>query len=239
MSKPLYIFKLGTTFADTAARLGDFEEWTCAAMQPLNPPLMVVDLLKGEVLPLPHECAGVILTGSHAMVTDNLPWSVALEQWLPEALALEVPVLGICYGHQLLARAMGGTVDYHPQGEEAGTVEVQLTPEAARDPLFAELPMVFKAHVSHSQTVLQLPPTAVLLAQNAHEPHHAFRLGRCAWGVQFHPEYTPAIMHDYLKAQAPALAAQGHDMLKLTAAVCATPHAQQVLQGFVQWVMDH
>lgn len=239
MSKPLYIFKLGTTFPDTAARLGDFEDWTCAAMQPFNPPLAVVDLLNGAALPAPCDCAGVMITGSHAMVTENLPWSVALEQWLPEALALEVPVLGICYGHQLLARAMGGIVDYHPQGEEAGTVEVQLTPNAAADPLFAALPAVFKAHVSHSQTVLQLPPTAVLLAQNAHEPHHAFRLGRCAWGVQFHPEYTPAIMHDYLNAQITTLQAQGQDAETLKAAVCETPAARQVVQGFARWVMDH
>lgn len=231
-TKTLYILKLGTTFSDTVKRLGDFEHWIINAMDSPNGCIAVIDLVHDDPLPDIRTCGGIIITGSHAMVTDNHLWSVKLEQWLPDLILANVPILGICYGHQILARALGGTVDYHPLGEEAGTVTLQLTPAAETDLLFRDLPTTFSAHASHSQTVTTLPIDAVLLAFNAHESHHAFRFGKLAWGVQFHPEYTPAVMHAYLDAQMPTLVAQGHDADQLRAAVSHTPHAKTVLQRF-------
>ncbi|NIQ10109.1 MAG: glutamine amidotransferase, partial [Gammaproteobacteria bacterium] len=73
---------------------------------------------------------------------------------------------------------------------EVGTVEVRLRPEAQDDRLFQTLPARFPVHATHSQSVLALPPGAVHLAENDFDPHHAMRIGSCAWGVQFHPEYS-------------------------------------------------
>ena len=61
---------------------------------------------KGHPLPPPADCRAVVITGSHAMVTDNRPWSVKVANWIPMLVNYEVPFLGICYGHQLLAQAM-------------------------------------------------------------------------------------------------------------------------------------
>ncbi|NTU67359.1 MAG: glutamine amidotransferase [Chlorobiaceae bacterium] len=202
--KRLSIIKAGSTFASTAARLGDFEAWIINGLGSLDCPVEVVDAARGGRLPEPGECAGVVVTGSHAMVTDDLPWSLAIERWIPRLVEAGVPFLGICYGHQLLGRAAGGEVGYHPVGREAGTVAVGLTAEAYGDRLFEGLPECFQAHATHAQSVLRLPPGAVRLAGNPHDPNHAFRIGRCAWGVQFHPEYTREVMEAYLPGGAGA-----------------------------------
>jgi GMP synthase (glutamine-hydrolysing) len=166
------------------------------------------------------------------MVTERLPWSLVVARWLPSIVQAAVPFLGICYGHQLLAQAMGGESGYHPGGPEAGTVDVLTLPEANGDLLFDEMPASFDAHAVHEQTVLQLPPGAVRLACNAFEPHHAFRLGRCAWGVQFHPEYDERIMRAYLLAEGEQMGKQRMPVDVLVDTVRATPHAAGLLARF-------
>lgn len=234
--KNLYIIKAGSTFATEVERLGDFEQWIERGLGRLSCPVVVVDAVGGEALPSPGECAGAIVTGSHAMVTDNLSWSLAIERWIRELIGAAVPFLGICYGHQLLGRAAGGEVGYHPQGREVGTVPVRLTPEAANDRLFREIPERFEAHATHSQSVLHLPQGAVRLACNEFEPNHAFRVGESAWGVQFHPEYTREIMEIYVQDEIADLEAAGEDAGVLREAVAEAPYARLVLTNFASFV---
>ena len=230
--KRLYIIKTGTTFHATLDQLGDFDTWTRAGLGATETKIGIVDAEHGAKLPPAADCAGVIITGAHPMVTDDLPWSIAIEKWLPSLLAAETPVLGICYGHQLLARAAGGVVGYHPRGKEIGTVGITCLPEAEHDPLFGDLPVSFPAHVTHAQTVLTLPTGAIRLAANGHEANHAFRIGPCAWGVQFHPEYTPDVMRAYIREQAGELAAAGMQTEHLLQAVTPTPEAGGLLGKF-------
>ena len=200
--KRLSIIKAGSTFASTGRRFGDFEDWIISGLGSLRCPVEVVDAVHGGGLPEPGDCCGVVVTGSHAMVTDNLPWSLGIERWIPGLVDAGVPFLGICYGHQLLGRAAGGVVGYHPLGTESGTVCIRLADDARQDRLFDGIPGTFAAHATHAQSVLDLPPGAVRLAGNAFEPNHAFRVGRCAWGVQFHPEYSTEVMAAYLEQDA-------------------------------------
>lgn len=230
--KTLFIIKAGTTHASSAERLGDFEQWIIDGLGNPPCPIEVVDAVRGQRLPDPRDCAGVIVTGSHDMVTDDLPWSLAIEQWIPGLIDACVPFLGICYGHQLLGRAAGGAVGYHPCGREVGTVAVELTAEGREDRLFEGVPERFPAHATHAQSVLSLPSGALRLAWNSHEPNHAFRVGRCAWGVQFHPEYTPEIMAAYVLEDTPELEAEGADPAGLVAGIVATPGAGRVLTNF-------
>jgi GMP synthase (glutamine-hydrolysing) len=230
--KKLFIIKAGSTFNSMVKPLGDFEEWIKAGLGMTGMPVKVIDAARGDELPLAEACGGVVVTGSHAMVTDDLPWSIGIERWIPDLLDASVPFLGICYGHQLLGRAAGGKVGYHPLGREVGTVTVDLTGEAGNDGLFSGIFRRFPAHATHAQSVLRLPPGAVLLAGNAHEPHHAFRVGRCAWGVQFHPEYTAEIMNGYIEEQRRSLEAAGRDVDAMVAGVEETPDAGKVLTNF-------
>lgn len=236
----LFILKLGSTWPETIARFGDFEHWLQRGLGDCSVPVRVIDVPAAAnlaaALPKLEHCAGVIATGSHAMVTDKLPWSVHLESWLPELVSAQVPFLGVCYGHQLLAEALGGEVHYHPQGREIGTVPVQLTPKAVDDALFAGIPEQFSVQATHAQSVKRLPPQAVHLAGNDYEPHHAFRVGECAWGVQFHPEYCTDIMSAYISMQAEKLAAAGQNVGSLLASVQTTPVAATLLQRFARLV---
>ena len=197
--KPLIIFKVGNTFASLRESIGDFEDWIMAGLNCPDYPIQIVDPREPISLPDPQELTAAIITGSHSMVSDREPWSERLAAWLQHAVAQQLPVLGICYGHQLLAHAMGGIVDYHPQGLEIGTVDIELTAAAQQDPLFKHLPFRFAAQTTHRQSVRQLPATAQLLAANTFESHHAFRIGACAWGVQFHPEFSPQAMQVYVE----------------------------------------
>ena len=235
MSK-LFVLKLGTTWPATAERHGDFDDWTTHALGATDVPLETVDIEHGAALPEHTDCAGVILTGSHAMVTDELPWSVNTQVWLVDALRQQIPILGVCYGHQLLARAAGGRVGYHPDGREIGTVEISCQPAARQDPLFADLPDPFLAHTTHAQSVLELPPEAELLAGNAYEPNHAFRVGSSAWGVQFHPEYSTVIMREYITGLAEQLIAAGRDIGELSVQVTDTPTPRTILRRFGAFV---
>jgi len=234
--KRLFIIKVGTTFPDTMREYGDFDLWTINGLGKRRDDTGVIDAEHGDPLPDANECAGVVVTGSHDMVTDNLAWSKKVAEWLPSLLEEEVPLLGICYGHQLLAHALGGKVGFHPEGTEVGTVEINLLPECAADPLFSSLPIAFSAHATHSQTVVLLPRSTVRLAMNGFEPNHAFRVGRCAWGVQFHPEYTAEIMRSYIINGKEDLLNEGIDIRPILDSVKETPVSASILKRFSEIV---
>lgn len=233
--KPIAIFKVGGTFAHLARQLGDFEHWFLRAIEPLGQDTQVFQVAGGTPLPDPASLAGVIITGSHAMVTDAAPWSVALEGWLREAVAARLPILGVCYGHQLLAQALGGEVGYLAPEPEVGTVALRLTPEAAADPLLGGLPDELLAHATHAQTVQRLPAGAVLLASSPSEPHHAVRFAEGVWGVQFHPEFDRHVMAAYVDYRASRCQDPGRDWPSIRSAITDTPLAAQVLHRFVTW----
>lgn len=224
---PLLIVKTGSTHTEIAASWGDFEDWIAAGLGSALP-IRVIDPRTGAALPDPSRVTGVIVTGSHSMVTDREPWSEQTAEWLRAAVAAQTPVLGICYGHQLLAHALGGEVDFHPGGIELGTVDVTLTPAAQADPLFQGLPPQFGGQAAHRQSVRRLPPGAVHLAGNAFEPHQAYRIGRHAWGVQFHPEFGVPATAAYVRMNAPATGPMPP--------VRPTPHAASLLPRFARLV---
>lgn len=151
----------------------------------LDADLAEFDATAGE-LPADFAFDGVVVTGSASSVYDDDDWIAALNEWLAEADERDLPILGVCYGHQALAVALGGRVEY--MGEyEIGYRTVEQTRTDAD--LFEGVPEVFTAFTTHSDHVVDLPPEATLLAENEYGVH-AFRRGH-AFGVQFHPEYDP------------------------------------------------
>ena len=235
----LYLFKAGCTFPEVARSLGDFDDWLIAGLGPSAGRVRVLEVWRDEIeLPEPAACSGVLMTGAHGMVTDRLPWMRRMLDWLPRMVAAGTPYLGICFGHQILAEALGGRVDFHPKGREIGTVEIRLHAATAVDPLFQCLPRRFPAHAVHAQSALTLPPGATLLAGNGFEPHHAFRVGKRAWGLQFHPEFNRQRMAAYVAQLAPKLHAAGQDIAAISAGLADTPIAATLLPRFARLVRD-
>ncbi|WP_457552245.1 glutamine amidotransferase [Desulfobacula sp.] len=226
------IIKTGDTLPVIAEQLGDFEDWIFKGLNVDKETIQVVDITKGEILPSAKTLKGVVITGSHAAVTQNLSWSVAIEQWIPGLIQSETPILGICYGHQLLAKAMGGVVEFHTRGSEIGTREIEIKEEGTQDPLFKGLPKIFKAHVCHSQTITRLPDHAVRLAKNHFEPNHAYRIGQSAWGVQFHPEFDGRIMAAYAKNMETPIKESGLVLSRILDKIAPTPIALKILNRF-------
>lgn len=235
MSKKMLIIKTGSTIAPLLESGEDFEHWFMAASGGPADNYSVCNLHLGEALPDLNQQLGIIVTGSAAYVTDEAAWNFIGADYLRAARQQRIPVLGVCYGHQLLAWTFGGAVDFHQQGREIGTVDITCAKAARQDILFGSLPITFKAQVSHQQSVLELPPDAVHLAGNAFDPNHAFRLDENIWSVQFHPEFNAAIVSAYIEHRAEAIAAEGLDVPGLLAAVAETREARSLLGRFAHY----
>jgi GMP synthase - Glutamine amidotransferase domain len=232
-SLPFLIVETGQPLPQVK-RYGRFPHWirVAAGLDPGE--AVAVNVEAGEPLPDRRAYAGTIVTGSAAYVTDRADWSERAADWLGQAAQAGMPLLGICYGHQLLAHALGGEVDYNPAGREAGTIELELEAPAFEDPLFAGLPARFPAHATHVQTVTRAPDGAAVLAHSRQDRCHAFRWGESAWGVQFHPEFATHHIRGYVAARADSLQREGQCPRSIARQVSAAPLARQLLRRFVR-----
>jgi GMP synthase-like glutamine amidotransferase len=179
--------------SDPPARLGG---WLTDAGLTLD----VRALDAGDAIPddLEQHDAVLVLGGAMGAFDDAVaPYLPDVRALLRTAVADEVPTLGVCLGHQLLAGANGGTVRRHPDGPEIGAQLVAKRASAASDPLFAELPITPDVIQWHYDEVSVLPPGAVQLASSPACENQAFRLGRVAWGIQFHIETTPQMVREW------------------------------------------
>lgn len=230
--KPLLIIQMGRPPEDLRIALGEQGDWMRAALDGLDVLVEVINPEAGHALPDPASVAGAVVTGSWAMVTDREPWSERTGQWLRDAMAASVPLLGVCYGHQLMAHAFGGVVDFHPQGREIGQHAITLSGDARNDVLLGSLPDTFPANLTHEQTVLTPPPNAAVLGRSAHDPHQILRYGPHALSVQFHPEFFPDLMTACLTRRADKFREEGFDVDGMIQALDVTAHARDVLRGF-------
>jgi GMP synthase (glutamine-hydrolysing) len=192
----------------------------------------VVEVHREHPLPDAAEPSGIVVTGSPALVTDREPWSERTAAWLRQVVEAGTPLLGICYGHQLLAHALGGRVEQSPRGREIGTVALDVSEQAADDALLQVLSNGDLAHASHVQSVTELPPGARLLASTRLDPNHAFAVGDRAFGVQFHPEFDADVIRGYLEGRREIIAAEGLDFDALHGAVREAPCGPTLLRRF-------
>jgi GMP synthase (glutamine-hydrolysing) len=171
-------------FADAIAERGhELEEWSLAWGTPLPRPL--------------DDYGAVIIFGGamHADQDDHHPWLREENMFLERLLDLGTPMLGVCLGAQLLAKAAHAPV-FPVADPEIGWHEVELTARASDDPVLGSLPQRFDAFQWHYYGH-GLPAGADELARND-VCTQAFRLGERVWGVQFHPEVTLAQVEQWI-----------------------------------------
>lgn len=232
--KPILVVKLGEALPEIRERHGDFEVWLQHGMQHPSAHFRVVDVPAGGVLPSAECLAGVVLTGSAAMVSERERWSEHTASWLLGILDANLPMLGICYGHQLIAHALGGRVGPNPRGREIGTTRARL--RAGGDELFGMLPAEVTVQTTHVEAVLELPVGAERLGETALDPNHVYRVGDRVWGVQFHPEFDVEIMRGYIQGRRPQLEEEGLDADRLLENCEESPAGARVLARFAELV---
>jgi GMP synthase (glutamine-hydrolysing) len=229
--KHILIVKTGDPVPRVLERRGPFADLIREAIGPAwDGGYEVADVVRDEPPPA-GEAAAIVITGSAANVPDRAPWMLRTEAWLRGVVEQGTPTFGICFGHQILAQALGGLVTRNPRGREMGTHVIERTGPA---PIFDGLPERFGAHVTHVDSVVRLPPGATSLARTSLEDHQAIRFTETCYGVQFHPEMDADVMRTYVETRREILAGEGFDVDDMLGRIEEAEGGRQTLQSFVR-----
>jgi GMP synthase (glutamine-hydrolysing) len=160
----------------------------------------LIDLYKpwsGQPLPATVDADALVVFGGEQAATDDHthPYLPDLARLMADYTAMDRPVLGICLGSQVLARAFGGQ-NQLGVAPEFGWVDVTLTDAGRSDPVVSKVPERFPIFQWHSDT-FTLPEGAVHLASSPTAPNQAFRIGRATYGTQFHFEASRSVVRDW------------------------------------------
>lgn len=131
---------------------------------------------------------GFMITGSPASVHDGDEWIEKLEKCVRDIRERNIPLFGACFGHQIIAKALGGTVGKNPDGFVLGTV---ISKNITDVPWASQLPDMFPLYAAHSEQVTILPEGAFSIAQNSTCPNAGYVMSKNVYTTQYHPEMTP------------------------------------------------
>ncbi|WP_156414110.1 glutamine amidotransferase [Bordetella sp. N] len=228
---PVLILHTGNPNAKLSERFGGYAHFMQAAAGLDDDDVHIVPVYKGARPLAPQHYRAALITGSPANVTDHDAWGEETAVWLRQAAQDELPMFGICYGHQLLAHALGGRVDYNPAGREVGTRQLECS---ADDPLLEGLPRAFPVQTMHEQTVVELPPGARSLAATAMDGNQLLRMSPNIVSSQFHPEFAVDFMREHLGLYADVYAREKIDAGQLAGELRDTPESASLLRRFLQ-----
>ncbi|MCB0034481.1 MAG: hypothetical protein KDE51_10700 [Anaerolineales bacterium] len=148
-------------------------------------------ITEGHFPATPHECDGYLITGSPKGVYDDEPWIKPLEAFINRCYEAQQKLVGICFGHQMLAHALGGRTEKSDKGWGIGLRQFEILEQRPwMNPPLEKGALYF----AHQDQVMQLPPNAQLLAGDSFCPNTMFTMGNQVLGVQGHPEFTRSYM---------------------------------------------
>ncbi len=235
----LLLFKTGQTDTTLRCDIGDYEEWFSRVLGE-HVSLDVHDAVQRPYADVAG-LDGFLISGSPRSLVDPEPWMHEAADTVRRAACHGVPVLGVCFGHQLVAHAFGARVRMNPNGWEVGTSDIELTEEGASDPLFAGLPRRVRVNQSHRDEVWELCGGLRRLAGSAHTETQAIAVGEHVRGVQFHPEMDGKVVRRIIEHRRPILEndleCRGRCRTQLGGIVNGTtdtPHGEQVLRHFLE-----
>lgn len=229
MSAPVLLLQLGEALEPVRTAHGSYRPWFEKVW---GDGLTVFDGRNGTKPPRAQDYAGIIISGSAASLAAFEPWMAASAQLVVDAYKTGVPTLGVCFGHQLIAHALAGKVLRNPRGWEIGSLDVELTDEGLQDPLFEGLERTFAVNLSHEDIVDQdsLPKEIRVLGKNDKTDVQMLAASDHVRGVQFHPEFSGAVLRDYIRARRALL--DGQDADALIARVHDPAAGKKVVQNF-------
>jgi GMP synthase (glutamine-hydrolysing) len=194
--KNILIIKCGDTYESVKTKAGDFDEMVINRSNLPHNVFKVYEIHKGEKPRHPGEYIAAIITGSHSNIDEKQQWIKQLKDWIITARYSNIPVLGICFGHQIIAEALGGKVEKSTKGMKLGCENIKLTPAGSEDPLFKNIKDSLVSYESHQFFLSKTPPEATTLAKNDEGTIESFKVGKL-YGVQFHPEFSSSTMEEY------------------------------------------
>lgn len=147
--------------------------------------LRFYDVIRGDYPDQLDECDGYLTTGSAVSVNDDEPWIEKLAEFVRFLHQQQAKLFAICFGHQMIAKALGGKVDISERGWGVGVHKVAVSKE---EPWMDPSDGYYHVIGSHQEEITQLPPDSVVLASTAHCPVAMFRCGSLV-GIQGHPEF--------------------------------------------------
>ena len=186
MTAPFLILETGQPVA-SMRRHGSFAHWIRVAAGLERDEAVVVDVEGGDDLPSREGFAGAIVTGSAAGVYDDLPWIPPLIDWLRAARG-RTRLVGICFGHQVLAHAFGGMVEKSNKGWGVGLHRYDVRTE---EPWMHPRARTIAIPVSHQDQVVAVSADARVIASSGFTPYAGLAWGQDAISFQCHPEFQP------------------------------------------------
>ncbi|MEJ6655846.1 MAG: gamma-glutamyl-gamma-aminobutyrate hydrolase family protein [Pseudomonas sp.] len=179
------------------ASYGNYPEMFSGLLQELVPgcELPVYRVLDGELPDSATACDAWLITGSKFGVNDDLPWIDALCEFVRTLWEQEVPLVGVCFGHQLMAKALGGTVR---KSEKGWGIGMSFNQVVERKPWMEPFQSHLDLLVSHQDQVTILPPQAEVLASSEFCPYYLIQYGDCFLSVQGHPEFCEGYCRDLM-----------------------------------------
>ena len=197
-NKRFAVLKAGTANPGARERLGDCGEMF---MSLLSEPGETWDIYDVEHGVFPEDVSkhdGYLITGSRHSVYEDLPWIKELLELVREIHRRDIQLVGVCFGHQAVALALGGEVGLNPKGWDIGLREITLTEAAKGLPSFEKVPNPTRVLVSHMDVVTRMPDQAVRLAYSERTEFEMFALGRSVLSLQGHPEYDGEVIGEII-----------------------------------------
>lgn len=185
------ILKVDSVHEELSAEHNDYDQMFAALFGEVRPTwsMRVYDVLKLELPQELEECDGFLITGSQYSTYEDLPWIPTLEKFIQRCHGAQKKLLGICFGHQIIAQALGGESSFSDRGWGVGVIAHNID-----EPLFflGHKPDDFRIIYSHQDQVKKLPEGAKRLGGNDHCPIGMYQIGRHIWCCQGHPEFYEA-----------------------------------------------
>lgn len=192
------ILQTGRSPDELRAKHGDYDDLFKVLLGGRGFRFDTYPILDGVLPAAPEAADGWLITGSKFGAYEDHDWIPPLEDFLRRTYARAVPIVGICFGHQILAQALGGKVGRHEGGWAVGPVTYR--DAQGHDPL--------TMLAWHRDQVTDLPPGAEVLAGNAFCPYGVLSYGNRALTMQPHPEFTPGFLADLIEARRDVLPQQ-------------------------------
>ncbi len=235
MTLKLLIVKTGSTYPEIVATSGDYDAWFTSVAGIAKCEVTVIDSL-ANALPDSTGLDAIVLTGSSRSVTQLNAKLNRFSDWIRDLGDRNVPTLGVCFGHQMMGHAFGGTIERHPGRRQFGAINASLTDAGHRDFLFRGFKTDLTVHSCHEDICTKLPESATLLASSTLTEIQAFAIGSNLRAVQFHPEVSADLLqklHDALVARDALQPISGAYRSKV-----AESQGEKLLANFLEHAID-